>query len=190
LPVVENNGFVYPSIYPYVDFEEQQFIYDTNKNFFVNNENPNGQAEIWHGLITFDTKNDYNTFFTKVRNYYNHPTTFIDKAIWYEDFIGLKTYYIPENTKYYVNSMIFAEDIGYHRFNNLMVNILQKEHNSEATEIGNNLEEGVADSNNPELIAYAKDIEERNREAKTIIQDIKSNMPTLSLKTATQNMLK
>jgi hypothetical protein len=55
LPVVQNNGFIYPSIYPYVDFEQQQFIYDTNKKFFVANENPNGQAEIRHGIIKFET---------------------------------------------------------------------------------------------------------------------------------------
>jgi hypothetical protein len=31
-----------------VDFEEQQFIYDNNQKFFVYNNNPRGQAEIWH----------------------------------------------------------------------------------------------------------------------------------------------
>jgi len=107
LPVVEDGGFMYPSIYPYVDFEHQQFIYNTNKKFFVYNDNPNGQAEIRHGMIKFDTSESYNQFFTKVRSYYNNPTDFVDKTIRYDDFIGLKKYFIPENTKYYVNSMIF-----------------------------------------------------------------------------------
>jgi hypothetical protein len=39
---------MYPTIFPYVDFEEQQFVYDTNQQFFVYNDNPRGQAEIWH----------------------------------------------------------------------------------------------------------------------------------------------
>jgi hypothetical protein len=90
-----------------VDFEEQEFIYDANKQFFVYNDNPNGQAEIWHGLIQFDTSTQYNTFFTKLRSYHNNPTDFIDNAIRYDDFIGTKKYFIPENTKYYINSMIF-----------------------------------------------------------------------------------
>jgi len=107
LPVVQNNGFIYPSIYPYVDFENQQFIYDTNKKFFVYNDNPNGQAEIRHGLIKFDTAAQYNDFFEKVKSYKEDPIKFIDKAIRYDDFIGLKKYFISENTKYYINSMIF-----------------------------------------------------------------------------------
>ncbi len=173
-----------------MDFEDQQFIYDTNKKYFVSNGNPNGQAEIWHGLIKFEKTNDYNTFFTKVRSYYNNPTKFIEKAIWYEDFIGLKKYFIQENTKYYVNSMIFAEDIGYHRFNNLMLNILQEEHNKESVDVGKNLKDDLQESDDPELLAYAENIETRNTEAKTVLQDVKADMPTLTLKTAIQNMLK
>ena len=135
LPVVQNNGFIYPSIYPYVDFEDQQFIYDTNEEFFVYNNNPNGQAEIWHGLINFDTIEDYESFFTKVRSYYNNPTAFVDKTIRYDDFIGLKKYFIPENTKYYVNNLIFSEDIGYHRFTSLLLDTLTSEHNNETLHI-------------------------------------------------------
>jgi len=31
MPVIQDNGFVYPSIFPYVDFENQEFVYDNNK---------------------------------------------------------------------------------------------------------------------------------------------------------------
>jgi len=190
LPVVENNGFIYPSIYPYVDFENQQFIYDTNKKFFVYNDNPNGQAELWHGIIKFDTATEYNKFFQKVKDYKTAPTTFIDKAIWYEDFIGLKKYFIPENTKYYINSMVFSQDIGYHRFNNLLLNILKGEHNDSILDIGNTLSNDLQNVEDPDLQAYASDIGSRNTEATTVAQDVSSSMPTLTLKKATQEMLK
>lgn len=190
LPVVENNGFVYPSIYPYVDFEHQQFIYDTNKKFFIYNNNPNGQAELWHGIVKFDAAQQYNDFFDKVKSYYTDPTAFIDKAIRYEDFIGLKKYFIPENTKYYINSLLFSEDIGYHRFNNLLLNILKDEHNDSTIELGNNLKKDLQDVEDPELKAYANDMEARNNEAAGLSQQASSNMPTLTLKTATQEMLK
>lgn len=190
LPVVENNGFIYPSIFPYVDFENQEFIYDTNKKFFVYNNNPNGQAELWHGIIKFDAAQQYNDFFTKVRSYYEHPTTFIDKAIWYEDFIGLKKYFIPENTKYYINSLLFSEDIGYHRFNNLLLNTLKDEHNDSALALGNNLKNDLQGVEDPELKAYADDMAARNDQASWLSQQTTSNMPTLTLKTATQEMLK
>jgi hypothetical protein len=98
---------------------------------------------LWHGLIKFDTASQYNTFFTKVKSYYENPTAFIDKAIWYEDFIGLKKYFIPENTKYYTNSMIFSQDIGYHRFNNLLLNLLKGEHNDSTIALGNNLQSSL-----------------------------------------------
>lgn len=190
LPVVNNNGFIYPSIYPYVDFENQEFIYDSNKKFFVYNNNPNGQAELWHGIIKFDTATQYNDFFTKVKSYNTNPTKFIDKAIRYEDFIGLKKYFIPENTKYYTNSMIFAEDIGYHRFTNLLLNILKDEHNDSALALGNNLKTDIQDSTDADLKAYANDMAARNSTAAGLTQQATVNMPTLTLKKATQEMLK
>jgi hypothetical protein len=190
LPVVENNGFIYPSIYPYVDFEHQQFVYDTSKKFFVYNNNPNGQAELRHGIIKFDKNQQYNDFFDKVRSYNNNPTTFIDKAIRYEDFIGLKKYFIPENTKYYINSLVFSEDIGYHRFNNLLLNILKDEHNESTLALGNDLKNDLQGVEDPDLQAYADDMAARNDEATSLSQQVDSNMPTLTLKKATQEMLK
>lgn len=190
LPVVENNGFIYPSIYPYVDFEHQQFIYDANKRFFVYNDIPNGQAELRHGIIKFDKGSEYNKFFEKVRSYYNNPTTFIDKAIRYDDFIGTKKYFIPENTKYYINSMIFAEDIGYHRFNNLLLNALQDEHNESALAVGDDLASDMQDVTDPDLKAYADDMQSRNSEAAAMSQEVSSSMPTLTLKKSIQEMVK
>jgi len=190
LPVVENNGFIYPSIYPYVDFENQEFIYDSTKKFFVYNDNPNGQAELWHGIIKFDEAQQYNDFFDKVKSYYTNPTTFIDKAIWYEDYIGLKKYFIPENTKYYINSLLFSEDIGYHRYNNLLLNTLKDEHNESSLALGNNLKNDLQDTTDPEIKAYADDMAARNAEAAGLTQQSTSTMPTLTLKKATQEMLK
>lgn len=165
LPVVENNGFVYPSIFPYVDFEDQQFIYNSNKKSFVDNNNPNGQAELRHGVIQFQEPEDYNEFFQKIQSYNQNPTSFIDKAIWYDDMIGLKQYYLPENNKYYINSMIFGEDIGYHRFTNTLVDILTQQHNQETLDIGNQLSDSLQNTDDPELEAYAQDIQTRGEQA-------------------------
>ncbi|HBB03396.1 TPA: hypothetical protein DCZ39_00620 [Patescibacteria group bacterium] len=190
LPVVQNNGFIYPSIFPYVDFEKQEFIYDSTKKFFVYNNNPNGQAELWHGIIKFDTDQKYNDFFSKVKAYKADPIKFIEKAIRYEDFIGLKKYFIPENTKYYINNLSFAEDIGYHRFNNLLLNILKEEHNDSALAVGNDLNNDMQNVTDPDLKAYAADMASRNSEAAALSQDVSSSMPTLTLKKATSEMFK
>ncbi len=190
LPVVQNNGFIYPSIYPYVDFEDQQFIYDTNEEFFVYNNNPNGQAEIWHGLIQFDTIEDYESFFIKVRSYYNDPTAFVDKTIRYDDFIGLKKYFIPENTKYYVNNLIFSEDIGYHRFTSLLLDTLTSEHNNETLHIWEDLASSLENTEDEELKTYGEMIGERSEEANEILKNSSANMPTLTLMQSTQEMTK
>jgi len=173
-----------------VDFEHQEFVYDANKKFFVYNNNPNGQAEIRHGIIKFDKPSEYNNFFIKVRNYYNNPTTYIDKAIWYEDYIGLKKYFIPENTKYYINSLLFSEDIGYHRFNNLLLNTLTNEHNQSTLNLGNDLSDSLQDVSDTGLQAYGADMKSRNNQATTVVNDVSSSMPTLTLNKATQEMLK
>ena len=122
LPVVEQDGFVYPSIYPYVDFENQQFIYDANKNYFVYNNVPNGQPEIWHGLINFWTDTSaYSKYFGKLRDYVKSPSTYVAPRFWYDDIIGMKSTFSQETLPLYVNNFVFTEDVGYHRFTNTMV---------------------------------------------------------------------
>ncbi|MBS8121698.1 hypothetical protein [Candidatus Vampirococcus lugosii] len=34
LPVVNNNKFIYPNIFPYVNFEKNKYVYDNNTGFF------------------------------------------------------------------------------------------------------------------------------------------------------------
>lgn len=169
MPVVQKDGFIYPSIFPYVDFEKQQFVYNTQKKFFIDNDNPNGQAEIWHGLIKFDTISQYQTFFDKIRTYNADPSAFIDKAIRYDDFIGLKKYMIEDNIPYYTNKLMFAEDVGYHRYNSTLFDTLKESHNTSALTIGDDLVSDLAGTQDDELQDYATMIEERNTEAKDII---------------------
>ncbi len=165
LPVIEDNGFMYPSIYPYVDFEDQQFVYDQNKNFFVPNDNPNGQAEVRHGMINFDTTTQYHDYFLKLKNYNQDPASYVAPKIWYDDFIGLKKYYVTENTNYYANANIFSEDIGYHRLNNLLLNTLKTQHNNSILDIGSDLSTGLQ-SSSAELQGYAQMITSESNVAK------------------------
>ena len=48
LPVINQNGYLFPSIYPYVDFIDQKYIWDDEEKFFIPNWNNAWQAEIWH----------------------------------------------------------------------------------------------------------------------------------------------
>lgn len=135
LPVVNQDGFIYPTIYPYVDFEEQKFIWNDDLKYFVYNDNPQWQAEVWHGLINFDNIVDYKNYFDKLKNYANNPEEFVDKAIWYDDMIANKKYFFEDALLPYINNFLFAEDIGYKRFNDLMLKVMQGTYNDSLSEI-------------------------------------------------------
>jgi len=129
LPVVNQDGFIYPTVYPYVDFEEQKFIWNDQSKYFVYNDNPDGEAEIWHWIINFDEIWQYENYFDKLQNYSDDPSEFIGKNIRYDDLIANKQYFYKEAINSYVNSFMFAEDLGYRRYTDLMVKLMQDSHN-------------------------------------------------------------
>ena len=126
LPVVNQNGYIFPTIYPYVDFENQKYIWDPVSQYFVSNNNPMGQAEIWHWLINYWTATDlYLDYFDKVLNYAYDPDDFIWDRIWYDDFIAQKKWFVDENFQYYRNRIMFGEDLWYLRHSPLMSEIFK-----------------------------------------------------------------
>lgn len=125
LPVVKYGDYIFPSIYPYVDFLEQKYVWDEESGYFANHLE-NGQAEIWHGIINFEHNvQSYHNFLKKLQKYDNNPSAFADQKIWYDDFIALKKNFLDEAYNMYQNKLIFAEDLIYHRYTNLLINILQ-----------------------------------------------------------------
>jgi hypothetical protein len=126
LPVVNQNGYIFPSIYPYVDFEQQKFVRNPLEGYFVPNGNPNGQAEIRHGLIDYGSDiTAYHQFFTKLKKYITNPKAFIGQDVWYEDILANQQGFLQDNLQYYQNKLLFSEDIGYQRFTPLMLNLFQ-----------------------------------------------------------------
>jgi len=188
LPVIKNNDFIYPSIYPYVDFENQQFIYDSNSKFFIPNDNANWQAEIRHSIINFDSTKKYNDFFNKLKWYDKNPENFIWKNIRYDDFIALKKYFLTDNVSYYINNLSFSEDINYHRFSNLLLNTLKWNYNENISQIWSDLN-NLSPSDWQEIKDYAKMINDKAQEAKKQ-SSWSFNVPTLLLKKSTEEFIK
>lgn len=150
LPVVQNNGFIYPTIFPYVDFEEQQFVYDANQQFFVYNNNPRGQAEIWHWILNFWSEDSkYHDFFQKLRKYAAAPADFVAPLLWYDDFVAMKTTFAEDTLPFYINNFLFTEDIWYHRFTNLMLDYFKQVQNDDMSDLIDWL--ASVSQNNPEL---------------------------------------
>lgn len=123
LPVVKYEDYIFPSIYPYVDFLEQKYIRDEEQKYFIKNKNT-GEAEVRHGIINFNSISEYGQFFEKLKEYDKDPTKFVEKKVRYDDFLALKKNFQEDIYTLYQNKILFAEDLMYHRYTNFLLNIL------------------------------------------------------------------
>jgi hypothetical protein len=51
MPMVSAQNDIFPSIYPYVDFVDKQFVYDDRNGYYMMVDDPNQKViepEIWH----------------------------------------------------------------------------------------------------------------------------------------------
>lgn len=84
LPVVEKSWSFEKTVFPYVDFEDKLYIFDSNsKNYKINSSSSaTPKAEIWHGFISPNTWNldedikEINNYFTKNNDFYNWTWNF------------------------------------------------------------------------------------------------------------------
>ena len=136
LPVVNQDGYVFPTVYPYVDFENQKYVWDPETQYFVPNWNPKWQAEIWHWLVNYwDDTESYLKFFEKIKKYDEKPEEFIWDSLWYDDMIASKEWFLNENFKYYRNKIMYGEDISYQRYSPLMKKLFADESSDDSVEI-------------------------------------------------------
>ena len=136
LPVVNQDWYIFPTVYPYVDFENQKYIRDEASQYFVPNDNPWWQAEIWHWLINYwSDSQSYKDFFDKIRKYVENPNDFIWDSIWYEDLIASKEWFLNENYPYYRNKIMFWEDLSYQRYSPLMKRMFFGESTDNAVDV-------------------------------------------------------
>jgi hypothetical protein len=77
----------------------------------------------------------YDKFFKKLKKYQDDPKEFIEKKIWYDDFIALNKNFLQETYQLYKNKVVFAEDLIYHRYTNFLVDILQVNQQNENADI-------------------------------------------------------
>ena len=146
LPVVKYENYIFPSIYPYTDFIDQKYIWDEQQWYYTLNKSI-WEAEIRHWLISLDDASKYNDFFEKLKKYEDNPEKFIQKKIWYDDFIALNKNFLQETYQLYKNKIIFAEDLIYHRYTNFLVDMLQINQQNENAEILWDLQKALSDIN-------------------------------------------
>lgn len=172
LPVVNQNWYIFPTVYPYVDFEDQKYVWDPVSEYFVSNDNPSWQAEIWHWLINFwDDIDAYidekKWFFKKLKKYNESPKDFVWESMWYDDFIAQKKGFLDENFPYYRNRVMFAEDLWYQRYSPLMKKLFEWEQLESALDIASDL--GDLDES---LVSGVKESLGENHTTKMVQQEI------------------
>jgi hypothetical protein len=202
LPVVQYENYYFPSIYPYVDFEEPQYVFDENNKFFTYNDNDNAIPDIRHGVINFNTNiTRYNDYFTKLQDYASNPEDFVAPKLWYDDFIAIQKYFNTDNLPYYANKTIFAEDKAYRRYSDFMMDILQGNHTKVVNNIANDFAQNLAtalaqpdDMANQQveaaLTAYAANMQQKANQAQAAAGNVESQTPTLLLKKGVDEFLR
>jgi len=73
--------------------------------------------------------------------------------MWYDDFVGIKTTFDDDTLPFYVNNFLFTEDVGYHRFTNLMLDYFKQVQNDGVGDLVSSL--SAASQNNPQLAQIA-----------------------------------
>jgi hypothetical protein len=140
LPVINDQGTIFPSILPYTDFDDPKYYRDPNTEFFIPNNVPKAQAEIWQSVINVGSQSeDYLAFFEKLKQYQSHPTDYIGTKIRYDDFIDQQWSFNQTNLSSYINKFTFSEDLAYHRYNPILIDLRNKAHNEKTQNLTESL---------------------------------------------------
>lgn len=136
LPVVKDEQAIFPTIFPYTDFDQPKFYRDPTSQYFVPNGVDYAQPEVWHSHIHLGSAvSDYVAFFDKLKNYHTNPNDFVGDNIWYDDFIAQKESFNPEALDSYINKQLFAEDVGNHRYATFLVDFFNQQQNKKTTSL-------------------------------------------------------
>lgn len=128
LPIVNKDWFVYESIYPYVDLVKPSFSYNKTSWYFDYNWN-SSNVELTHWVIKFDNINDYSNYFSKLKTYSKDPENFVDKKFYLDNFVSQWWSFNNDMLKYYINKLIFAENLITKKISPLILDYFSDQNN-------------------------------------------------------------
>ena len=131
IPVVEKEGRIWNTIFPYTDFEDVIYQWSEDKNRFVF-QGGDGEPEIWHGLIQSDVDGaeakiaELSKYFDQNHAVHTQKEPF-SKRVFFAD-LPLQKKGLPEDVRErYDNYIKHIEDLMYFRFNKYWANELMSE---------------------------------------------------------------
>lgn len=137
LPVVDKEGKLHATPFPYTDFEEPSYFWDTNKDRFVWQSGGDEQPEIWHGVIRSDRTTergkiqDLKSYFDRNHRIHTGQET-VSKKIFLADIPSQRRGISDEQKEMYQKWIDHLEDFSYLRFNKNWLNGLFEEVNPSA----------------------------------------------------------
>lgn len=129
LPVVHNGNKSFLSIYPYTDFDEKVFMFDTAKGYYESASGPveHDSPEIWHGVIqpnSGDSAQDRQklvAYLQKTHDFYLKQGVFANMSqtpyVFYLDVLHDQKAASASSWKSYNLGLEYLEDLSYNRFN-------------------------------------------------------------------------
>ncbi len=124
LPVVNKNSNRFVSLYPYTDFVDKAYVYDSEQNSYIpNTKNLKAQAEIWHGIMRSSENSirgleELSVYLDKNHLYYLGEKKFrdFDKKMFFADLVEEEKN-LNENTyQFYQKYLASLEDSAYERY--------------------------------------------------------------------------
>ncbi len=132
LPIVEKNGALWPTIFPYTDIERPSYLWNEASQRFIYNPKGDHEPEIWHGHIYSDTNGGKNitdqeeadelrdkeliAYFDQNHLVHTGTTTY-GKRVLFVDLLLQKEGLNTTLRSYYNTWVNNIEDILYSRFN-------------------------------------------------------------------------
>lgn len=83
VPLVTKDGKTFPSVYPYVDFVDKSFVYDSkNSRYNYSSESTAESVEVWHGVINPSVGRNWSgaSDISKIANFLDKTHEFYTKS--------------------------------------------------------------------------------------------------------------
>jgi hypothetical protein len=204
IPMVVDDGEYFPSMYPYVDFVDKAFVYNSKSNVYETASQSSSQvveADIWHGVINPAIGRNWSNadiykisqFLDKTDSFYNKkdkfiPSTLPPRVFYYDGEYEAESVSMRSLFQYGL-AINNAENLAYKRFTKyLLWDINKKLEDYDKTEnaalntlVQSKWETPHGSSFSPEVIASMPDIQTKVP-IQTLLKDFQSiiNKKTLS----------
>lgn len=131
IPVVHRDGKSFPSLYPYVDFDDKRFVYNPKNHLYqyAPNAQENTDVDIWHGVINPAVGRNWagdtdiakiSAFLDKTHDFYTKQSKFtpsnIPPRVFYYDGYTESAGIDPRSLFQYSLYIANAENFAYRRF--------------------------------------------------------------------------